>query len=131
MDFNTEIEFVKKYIKKEYQERLIFELQSQKHREKAISRFSHFSKDILNDSFKSCDMSEFPNLVRDKIAAKEKTYIISSDENDGKLLPLSEAVECCKKSYMAMILISKKFVLVKEEYEKRVYFFFQNKKANH
>jgi len=119
MNFDIEIGFVKKYIKKEYQERLIFELQSKKHREKAISRFSHFAENILNASFKKFDILEIQNLVCEKNDAEAKCYIISSDEHDGKSLVLSDALECCKNSYMTIILISEKFVLVKEEYEKK------------
>ena len=64
-------------------------------------------------------MSEFLNLFCEKNNVKEKCYIISSEEHDGKSIVLSDALECCKNSYMAMILISEKFVLVKEEYEKK------------
>ena len=35
MDFSIENDFVKRAIKKDYQERIIFELQSQKHGEKS------------------------------------------------------------------------------------------------
>ena len=52
MDFSIENKFVKEYIKKEYQERLLFELQSKKHREKAIARFAHSSETILKDCFR-------------------------------------------------------------------------------
>lgn len=119
MDCNIESGFVKKYIKKEYQERLLFELQSKKHREKAISRFSHFSETILKKCFNSCDILELKKHLYKVYAPTEKCYIISNDENDGKTLFLTDAIECCTTSYMAMILISEKFVIVKEEYEKK------------
>ena len=54
---------------------------------------------------------------------KEKCYIISGDENDGKILFLHDAVKSCQDSYTAMILISEKFVLVKEELEKTPIFY--------
>ena len=117
MDFNIEIEFVKKHIRKDFQDRLIFELQSKKHRGKAISRFSHFSEKILSNSFKRCNMSQVQSLL-EKNLKKESCYIISDDENDGKTLFLQDAVNICKDSYFTMILISKNFVLVKEEFEK-------------
>ena len=123
MDFNIEIEFVKNYIKKDFQDRLIFELQSKKQREKAKSRFSHFSIAILNDSFKSCNTLQIQELVLEKYDVKEECYIISDDENDGKTLFLHDAVSLCKNSYAAMILISKKFVLVKEEVERTPIFY--------
>ena len=51
MDFSIENDFVKRAIKKDYQERIIFELQSQKYREKAIDRLSHSPETILKDVF--------------------------------------------------------------------------------
>ena len=123
MDFNIEVDFVKKYIKKDFQDRLIFELQSKKHRERAIDRFSHFSQKILNNCFKCCNMLQIQELVCEKYDVKEKCYIISGDENDGKILFLHDAVKSCQDSYTAMILISEKFVLVKEELEKTPIFY--------
>ena len=119
MDYNIETEFVKKYVKKEYQERLLFELQSKKHREKAISRFSHFSTTILKNTFNSCDIIELKNHLCRLHNLKEKCYIVSNDENDGLMLFISDAIEYCANSYLTMILISEKIVVVKEEYEKK------------
>ena len=117
MDFSIEIDFVKKHIKKEYQERIIFELQSKKNREKAISRFSHSSDMILNDQFVKCTMAELQNHLADSCGVKEECYMISGDTLDGHILPLHDAVEYCKASHMAVILISSKFAVVKEEFE--------------
>ena len=117
MDFSIEIDFVKKHIKKEYQERIIFELQSKKNREKAISRFSHSSDMILKDQFVKCTMAELQNHLADSCGVKEECYMISGDTLDGHILPLHAAVEYCKASHMAVILISSKFAVVKEEFE--------------
>ena len=117
MDFIIEIDFVKKHIKKEYQERIIFELQSKKNREKAISRFSHSSDMILKDQFVKCTMAELQNHLADSCGVKEECYMISGDTLDGHILPLHAAVEYCKTSHMAVILISSKFAVVKEEFE--------------
>ena len=117
MDFSIEIDFVKKHIKKEYQERIIFELQSKKNREKAISRFSHSSDMILKDQFVKCTMAELQNHLDDSCGVKEKCYMISEDMLDGQILPLHDAVEYCKASHMAVILVSSKFAVVKEEFE--------------
>lgn len=118
MDFNIEIEFVKKHIKKEYQDRLLFELQSQKHREKAISRFSHNSEKILKNGFKCCNILDLKTYLFNVYDSKKKCYVISNDENDGKMFLVSDAIEYLMCSYMTMILISENFVVVKEEYEK-------------
>lgn len=117
MDFSIEIDFVKKHIKKEYQERIIFELQSKKNREKAISRFSHSSDMILKDQFVKCTMAELQNHLADSCGVKEECYMISGDTLDGHILPLHDAVEYCQASHMAVILISSKFAVVKEEFE--------------
>ena len=117
MDFSIEIDFVKKHIKKEYQERIIFELQSKKNREKAISRFSHSSDMILKDQFVKCTMAELQNHLADSCGVKEECYMISGDTLDGHTLPLHDAVEYCQASHMAVILISSKFAVVKEEFE--------------
>ena len=117
MDFSIEIDFVKKHIKKEYQERIIFELQSKKNREKAISRFSHSSDMILKDQFVKCTMAELQNHLADSCGVKEECYMISGDTLDGHTLPLHNAVEYCQASHMAVILISSKFAVVKEEFE--------------
>jgi hypothetical protein len=117
VDFSIEIDFVKKHIKKEYQERIIFELQSKKNREKAISRFSHSSDMILKDQFVKCTMAELQNHLADSCGVKEECYMISEDMLDGQILPLHDAVEYCLTSYLAVILISSKFALVKEEAE--------------
>ena len=117
MDFSIELDFVKKYVKKEYQERIIFELQSKKNREKALSRFSHSSDMILKDLFAKCTMAEFQNHLADLCDDKEECYIISGDRLDSQTLPLHDAIHYCKTSYMAVILISSKFAAVKEEFE--------------
>ncbi len=119
MNFSIELDFVKKYIKKEYQERIIFELQSKKNREKAISRFSHSSDMILKDLFVKCTMAEFQNHLTDSYGVTEECYIISGDKLDGQTLPLHDAITYCKTSYMAVILISSKFAVVKEEVESK------------
>ena len=117
MDFKTELEFVKAYIKKEYQDRLFFELQSKKHRQKAISRFSHGADEILNDHFCRLTSSELQACYCKYDIIQGECYIISDNEHDGKTLPLCDAVKYCINSYTAMVLISKKLVLVKEEVE--------------
>ena len=48
MNIAIEQAFIKKYIDKGYQERLLLELSSAKRRTKALSRFSHNVEEILN-----------------------------------------------------------------------------------
>ena len=113
MDSKIEKEFVKIYIDKNYQERLLYELGSSKKRVNALSRFSHNAETILKKSVSKriitslCDFQEKDQTV----------YIISWDEKDGLILPLSDAVRYLEASYMSVILIGKDFSLIKEEAE--------------
>lgn len=123
MDFDIETFFVKKSIKSEYQERILFELTSKKHREKAVSRFAHSASIYLKNDFLNCDFSCFINqFVHNK---KNKTcYIISNGLYDGESLPTQEAIEFCQKSYVTVILISSNFIAIKEEVERGSPMFF-------
>lgn len=117
MDFSIENKFVKEYIKKEYQERLLFELQSKKHREKAISRFAHSSETILKDCFRKSSILELQK-GHEIVRTKEQCYILSNDAHDGRMLLWEEAIRYCAASYMVTVLISEKTVVIKEEFEK-------------
>lgn len=117
MDFDVETHFVKNSVKKEYQERILFELKSKKHREKAISRFSHSANIILNSKFSKYSLEDLISISFQK-GNTENCYIISNGLHDGEHLSLEEAVKYCQQSYMTVILISSKFTAVKEEYEK-------------
>jgi hypothetical protein len=113
MNIDIETSFVKKYIKKEYQDRLLFELSSKKNRQRAISRFSHDSDIILINSFVKTNIEK----LKQQNNEHKKIYIISEDECDGTIMELSQAFDFLEKTYMAAILISDKFAIVKEEIE--------------
>lgn len=118
MNYETEIHFVKAYIKKEHQERLIFEFSSPKHREKALSRFSHNARHLLKERFIAYrSLQEAENEIRIAGARRDECYIISGDAQNGRSLPLSEAIAYCSGSYMPVILIGKCFAIIKEETE--------------
>lgn len=114
MNKSVEQFFVKTYIDKDYQERLLFELDSIKKRSKALSRFSHDVESVLR---KSVNKQIISNL--DDFQEKDQTvYVISWDEKDGKTMSLSDAIRYLESSYMSAILIGKDFSLIKEEPEK-------------
>ena len=113
---NREIEqnFAKKYISKDFQERLLYELGSSKKRVNALSRFSHDVESILKQSV---NKKIITNL--DDFQEKDQTvYVISWDEKDGTTMPLSDSIQYLESSYMSAILIGKDFSLIKEEPEK-------------
>jgi hypothetical protein len=116
MNSSIETTFVRKCIKKEYQDRLLFELQSKKHREKVVSRFSHSAEAMLKSGFVKCtvcDLQKYVDFNKESLSY----FIISGDSNDGNTLNAKEMVEYCKNSFMAVIAISSKLVVIKEEYE--------------
>ena len=117
MFFSVEKDFVKRAIKKDYQERIIFELQSKKHREKAIDRFSHSPETILKNIFTEYTVNDFSNVLGN-INAKEKCYIISQNLHDGEELLLKDAIEYFRNSYTVVILIAYNFFAIKAEVEK-------------
>ena len=114
MDKSVEQFFVKTYIDKDCQERLLFELNSIKKRSKALSRFSHDVESVFK---KSVNKKIITNL--DDFQEKDQTvYVISWDEKDGTTMSLSDAIRYLESSYMSAILIGKEFSLIKEEPEK-------------
>ena len=113
MDSKIEKEFIKSYIDKNYQERLLYELGSSKKRVNALSRFSHNAETILKQSVSKRIITSLGDFQE-----KDQTvYIISWDEKDGLTMPLSDAVRDLEASYMSVILIGKDFSLIKEEAE--------------
>ena len=114
MNKSVEQFFVKTYIDKDYQERLLFELNSMKKRSKALSRFSHDAETVLNKILDKRIITDLSELHKNDKAV----YVISWDENDGTTMSLSDAIRYLESSYMSAILIGKDFSLIKEEPEK-------------
>ena len=114
MSIKTEEEFVKKYIDKDYQERLLYELGSSKKRVNALSRFSHDAETILKKGVSKKIITSF-NEFQEK---DQTVYVISWDEKDGTSMSISDAIRYLESSYMSAILIGKEFSLIKEEPEK-------------
>lgn len=114
----AEENFVKKYIKKSYQDRLLFELKSKKHREKAISRFAHHSKEILKDMIHVKAFGNAQEAVQHFKNVNEMCCVISLDPTDGGSFPVQIAIQNCLDSYSQAILIGETFAFVKEETEK-------------
>ena len=114
MDQRIEQDFVKQYIDKEYQERLIFELGSAKRRSKALSRFSHDAEALLNSKVYKRILGDLSELWE----TDATVYIVSDDERDGTVAPLKEAIRYCRDTYCSTVLIGTEFALIKEETER-------------
>ena len=116
MDHLTEERFVRSFVRKTRQDRLLHELTSPKKRYSGISRFCHNSGDLL-DSRKirmegeDLDRSaEFLNFVRDH---EESCFLMSPDSFvDGQWLPFAEAVEQAVSCLDAVIIIGSDFAVV-------------------
>ena len=113
MKKSVEQNFIKTYIDKNYQERLLFELSSSKKRSRALSRFSHGAETVLSKTLDRKIITGFNELHEN-----DKTvYVISWDENDGMDVPFEKAIRYCENTYTAVILIGSAFSLIKEEVE--------------
>lgn len=117
MDTNIETEFVKTNIKHDYQERVLFELLSSKHRAKALSRFAHSSKKILKDRFVEVNTEFLQGYMSKYLSKQNECYLISDASIDGTTMKIYDAWEYIQKTVMMTIVISRDFVLLKEEYE--------------
>ena len=113
MDITSEQEFIKRYIDKGYQERLLLELSSAKRRTKALSRFSHNAEDVLNKNIFKKTITNLADIKENN----QTVYVISWDENDGTQTSFTDAIKYCEMAYMSVILIGESFALIKEETE--------------
>lgn len=114
---NLEIEkvFIEKFIKKDYQKRIIYELT--KKREKALSRFSHNAYDILkkdNNILLIYDKDEILNLISSKNILNKDCYYISRFF-DGEIIKLDVALKEAFEDLCSSIIILTDFVIIKEE----------------
>ncbi|MBE6697727.1 MAG: hypothetical protein E7581_04310 [Ruminococcaceae bacterium] len=125
MDKGIEAEFVCSCIRREYRERLLFELQSQKHRPKALSRFAHDCQSILQSGYRVFGTGELESLIT--ASAQTQGYLISDGQGDGMTLPVAKAMDTLHQAYLATILITPHFTVIKPEAEggKQVFYLFE------
>ena len=116
MDIEIEKEFLQNYIKREYQERILHELT--KKREKALSRFSHNAIELLKKELpislikNEKDIESFRKLKN----INEECYFISRFY-DGTIMKLDNALKEAFHDSCASIIITKTFIIIKEEVE--------------
>lgn len=116
MDAMAESCFVRECIKKEHRERIQFELQSKKHRQKAMSRFAHECVNILQDGYKTVTASEL-TLLLNAVSENEPCYLITNGAGDGTTMPMQKARELLQNAYMPVILLSSRLSVIKPEVE--------------
>ena len=114
-----EEKFVKMFIKKQYQERLLFELNSKK-REKAIDRFSHEAKKLLKENLiltqsekiRQDDIEKFLSIKKN---CKDVYIITLNSLYDKKFIKLELAITIFFDEYLPMIIVGETFALIKQE----------------
>lgn len=120
MDINYENTFVHNFINKRYRDRLLFELNSDKKRAKAIDRFSHDAESLIKADkiFAKGNISRTileHELQKRKFAA---AYVLSSNYLQGVSLPIEEALAYFEDECMPVIMIfSSDFAVIKTEFE--------------
>lgn len=116
MDVMAESCFVRECIKKEYRERIQIELQSKKHRQKAIARFAHDCVEILQGGYETVTASDLARIF-DALSEKELCYLITDGAGDATTMPMQKARELLQNAYLPVILISSRFAVIKPEVE--------------
>ena len=116
-----ETKFVNNFIIRQKQERILFEFQ--KKRNRALDRFAHDAKAILNSNKivlfgEHLQVESVTKVLQDyKISLKNMVYIISGNETlDKNVISLREAVKFFFNDYLQMVVTDGEyFALIKEE----------------
>lgn len=116
-----EEKFVKQYITKGRQERLVYELGSSKKRINAMSRFCHSSLELIKPNmiyeWGDIDCDRLLLLLK-KYGKNEKNYIMAYDENiDKKYMNNEEAIKRVIGNGMAAVIINNGIVIIETEQE--------------
>ena len=119
---SVEMDFVKKCIKREYHDRILYELKSTK-REKALYRFAHSSYEMINEKFKNTSLLEIQNFISSSFNELEDCYVISGNIHDKKNMSLKNTFFQFCNSDMMMIIICKNWVFIKEESVENKYYY--------
>ena len=107
MNKELETAFVKNFIKKQYQERLLFELNSPKKREDFIWRFCHRTEVIVNPQriiLKGTKIAK-EDLDNEIKQIKGDVYVLSLDYPEGQMMNVQEALAYFEDEYMPVIIM--------------------------
>jgi hypothetical protein len=123
MDREIENRFVRTFLQKRIQDRVIFELASDKKRKTAIYRFCHTAEEIVKPQLirhksKKMDSREIMRIAGE-LSAEQTCYLISSNEEiDGQRTTIAEALSCCLGYGMpSIIVIGEKVAIIETEQE--------------
>lgn len=107
--------FVSRYIISSKQDRLLYEINSKKKKEKFINHFCH---DTL--SFIIPDKIVFRGNVYDSfnfIKNENNFFVISFDFIDGKKMEKADLLKYMENEYLAIVAISDSCAIIKEEHD--------------
>ena len=120
--------FISNYVVFNKRDRLIFELNSKKKKEKFMNYFCHDTKKIIIP-----ERIVYEGNVIDAmpyIKSINEFYVMTYDNIEGKMLDKNELMKYIEEEYMPIIAISESLVLIKEEVGKKghLYILTENKK---
>ena len=111
MDNIIERIFIKNFISGTFQDRLAFELGSEKNRLHGICRFSHEAEKYLKPNNiilrgEKLNIAEIESVLIDHgCQENDEVYYISTDEKDGMILTLKNALQLSLDDYSPSIII--------------------------
>ena len=101
--------FVKTFLEKNVQERILFELSNPNKRRKVISRFSN-PEPLLQSKYifmkgKNLSFQLVENEISKYFDINKECYTMSTNAQNGKMLEFKEALFHCFEDYMTSILV--------------------------
>lgn len=115
MNLEIEKKFIEKFIQKDYQKRILFELT--KKRNKALSRFSHNAYDILKKDLTISlikDENSILSFIPYKKISNKECYLISRFF-DGITMKFDAALKISFEDLCSSIIVLNDFAIIKEE----------------
>jgi len=124
MDKDIESKFAKTFLQKRIQNRIIFELESDKKRKTAIYRFCHTTDDIVKPQFvlyktKKLTNNDILQIINELITETSCYIICSFDEAiDGtKTTILNALLHCIGHGMPSIIIIGEQIAIIETEQE--------------
>ena len=116
MNYYLEL-FISKYVKSHKKDRLKYEANTEKKKLDFIDHFCHDTDKFVDDR-KIVFYGNLHNCYDViKTYKKESFFVISCKYVDGQMMNYDELLSYLGKEYMAIIAVSTKVVIIKEEYE--------------
>ena len=115
MNKQKEENFIKKYVQKNRQERLRFELTNEKKRKSALDRFSHSALEIIDKSKIIAEMQKANDEMLIKLLSPNDNYVLSGKYIDGLDMSSKAALQEINEEFGPVIVISSKCAIIKTE----------------